>query len=211
MKTVTVSGGGSLTSAMFTILLCATTLSSQCNLAGADDWPAWRGHNRDGISAETGWRTTWPEDGLEVLWEASVGIGYSSVSVAGGRLYTMGHVDHNDIVFCLDTDTGKEIWRHEYPSKKGSYPGPRMTPTVDGDRVFTLAREGELFCLNAASGKILWETNITKFGAEQTRYKWGYSCSPLVLGELLILDAQAQDAAERYFAWLTGRERGRPA
>lgn len=209
MKTVTVSGGGSLTSATIMILLCATTLSSLCNLVGADDWPAWRGHHRDGTSAESRWRTTWPDDSLEVLWEASVGIGYSSVSVARGRLYTMGRVDNNDIVFCLDADTGKEIWRHEYPSKKGSYPGPRMTPTVDGDLVFTLGREGELFCLQAANGEVLWEANITTFGAEQTRNRWGYSCSPLVLGKLLILDVGkviAFDKNNGSFVWGSGAE-----
>ena len=209
MKTATASGGGSPASAACMILLCATVLSSECDPAGADDWPAWRGYHRDGVSAETGWRTTWPGDSLEVLWEASIGVGYSSVSVADGRLYTMGHVDGNDIVFCLDAGTGAEIWRHEYPSEKGSYPGPRMTPTVDGDLVFTLAREGELICFDAASGDVVWETNITEFGAEQTENRWGYACSPLVLGEMLILDvgrSLAFDKKDGSFIWASGAD-----
>ena len=194
---------------VFLIVLCATILSGEFNVAGANDWPCWRGPNRDGISTETGWQTKWPEGGPEVMWEASVGVGYSSVSIMDNRLYTMGHIDSNDIVWCLDVDTGKEMWRHEYPSKKGNYPGPRMTPTVDGTLVFTLAREGKLFCLNALDGKVRWETNITKFGAEQTKNKWGFSCSPLVLGELLILDVGkvlAFDKNKGSLIWQSGQE-----
>ena len=194
---------------VFLIVLCAIILSGEFNVAGANDWPGWRGPNRDGISTETGWQTKWPEGGPEVMWEASVGVGYSSVSIMDNRLYTMGHIDSNDIVWCLDVDTGKEMWRHEYPSKKGNYPGPRMTPTVDGTLVFTLAREGKLFCLNALDGKVRWETNITKFGAEQTKNKWGFSCSPLVLGELLILDVGkvlAFDKNKGSLIWQSGQE-----
>ena len=194
---------------LFLIVLCATILSGEFNVAGANDWPSWRGPNRDGISAETDWQTKWSEGAPKILWEASVGVGYSSVSVVGRRLYTMGNIDDIDIVWCLDADTGKEIWSHKYPGKAGRYPGTRMTPTVDGSLVFTISREGELFCLNTADGKVRWETNITKFGARQNKHKWGFSCSPLVLGELLILDVGtvlAFDKNNGKLIWQSGQE-----
>jgi len=81
----------------------------------ADDWPQWRGPDRDGISKETGWLANWPADGPKKLWEGSVGVGYSSSAVSKGRLYTMGNVVENDIVSCFDAETGKLEWKHEYP------------------------------------------------------------------------------------------------
>ena len=196
------------------LLMMAIALAGLCTFAisaapTVANWDQWRGASRDGISQETGWLAKWPEGGPKVIWEASVGIGYSSVSVVGDRLYTMGNVNDVDIVWCLDAENGKEIWRHSYPSKKGSYPGPRMTPTVDGDLVFTLAREGELFCLNVGDGSVRWETNIRDFGAEQTKFEWGFSCSPLVLGDLLILDVGkvlAFDKKKGSLVWQSGKE-----
>jgi len=180
-------------------------------LSSSADWPGWRGPRRDGISMETAWRSDWPDAGPVVLWEAAVGIGYSSVAVVGARLYTMGNMDDTDIVWCLDADTGKELWRHTYPCKKGDYPGPRMTPTVDGDLVFTLSREGQLYCLNAADGSVRWHNNITDFGAWRTKFgiQWGFSCSPLVLGDLLILDVGtvlAFDKNNGTLAWKSGTD-----
>ena len=195
---------------------CAAVPAGSMEAAGQEqlrpgDWPEWRGPNRDGISTESGWQTAWPEGGPEVMWEASVGMGYSSVSVVGGRVYTMGYVDANDIVWCLDADTGGEIWKHTYPSKKGRYPGPRATPTVDGDLVFTLSLEGKLFCLNAADGSVRWQVDVKEFGAKQTkiRVRWGFSSSPLVLGDLVILDVGKVLAFERdkgTLRWQCGEE-----
>ena len=165
-------------------------LNSKQNQHGSTDWPQWRGPNRDGVSTETGWQTNWPVEGPKLIWETSVGIGYSSVSVVDNLLYTMGYIDSNDIVWCLDAGTGKEIWKHAYPNKKGTYPGPRMTPTVDEDIVFTLSLDGKLFCLNAMDGTVRWENNIKNFGVNQSglRIPFGLACSPLVLDKLLILD-----------------------
>ena len=157
--------------------------------AGAYDWPQWRGPNRDGVSTESSWSSTWPKEGPEILWRAEVGVGFSSCSVADGRVYTMGNRNDTDTVWCFDAATGKVLWTHKYASPKGSYPGPRMTPTVDGDSVYTLGRWGDLYCLGAKDGKVRWYKNVAKeYGARQTKYKWGFACSPLVLGKLLILD-----------------------
>src|ERR1041385_5813434 len=100
----------------------------------ADDWPQWRGPNRDGISKETGWLAEWPASGHKKLWEAGVGIGYSSCSVSKGRLYTMGNVAENDTVTCFDAETGKVNWKHQYTcssKEPNGYPGTRCTPTVE--------------------------------------------------------------------------------
>jgi outer membrane protein assembly factor BamB len=176
--------------------------------ASSTDWPRWRGPSNDGISTETGWKTEWPKDGPKVLWKISVGQGFSSVAVVGGRVYTMGNAKDTDTVWCLDAATGKEIWTHRYACPKGGHPGSRMTPTVDGDRVFTLSREGQLFALAAADGKVLWSKDIKKdFGAKQTEHDWGFASSPLVLGDKLILDVGkclALEKATGKLIWSSG-------
>ena len=140
-----------------------------------------------------GWRSTWPEGGPKILWRKNVGAGYSAVSVAAGRLYTMGNIEGyvktSDIVWCLDAASGNEIWRYAYASKPGAYPGPRTTPTVDGDLVFTLSRHGDLLCLNAKDGTVRWQKNVREaFGVKNEPHTWGLAASPLALGDRLILD-----------------------
>src|SRR5436190_22057417 len=137
--------------------------------AKADDWPQWRGKNRDGISSERGWRTDWPAEGPKKLWENEVGIGYSSCSVSKGRLYTMGNVNEEDRILCFDARSGKLIWKHAYPCSSkdpNGYLGTRCTPTVDGKYVYTVSRQGHFFCLAAKDGKVQWSTDFKKeFGA----------------------------------------------
>src|SRR5262245_9187327 len=116
----------------------------------AEDWPQWRGPNHNGISTETQWRDHWAPAGAPILWKANVGTGFSSFAVARGRVYTMGNSENSDTVFCFETLTGKEIWTHSYPADLGDKyfdGGTTGTPTVEGDRVFTLSRWGDLFCL----------------------------------------------------------------
>lgn len=158
--------------------------------ASADpDWPAWRGPDRDGISEESDWTHDWPASGPKVLWKKKIGVGFSSCSVADGRVYTMGNVNETDIVYCLDAETGKEIWTHKYPCRIGKYQGPRMTPTVDGDLVYTMSREGDLFCLGTKDGKVKWSRKVREdFGVQKEPHGWGIACSPLVREDQLILD-----------------------
>jgi outer membrane protein assembly factor BamB len=159
-------------------------------LARADDWPQWRGPNRNGISAETGWLDQWPAGGPTIAWKAGVGTGFSSFAVAGGRVFTMGHADGSDAVFCFDAETGKTLWKHSYAASLGDNlfeGGPTSTPTVEGDRVYTLSRWGDVFCLNAASGKIHWSKNVQK-ETEAPVPQWGFSGSPTVYGNLLLLN-----------------------
>jgi hypothetical protein len=175
-----------LASAFAIALAC---LTSSHIAAWADDWPQWRGPNHNGISSETQWSDHWLPDGPPILWKANVGVGFSSFSVAKGRVYTMGNSDNRDTVFCFDEATGKQLWSHSYPADLGDKyfdGGTTGTPTVGGDRVFTLSRWGDVFCLEAATGKVIWTRNVQK----ETRVRiptWGFSGSPLVFENSLVL------------------------
>ncbi|MBM3861943.1 MAG: alcohol dehydrogenase, partial [Verrucomicrobia bacterium] len=137
--------------------LARVALVFLCASAIADDWPHWRGPNRDGHSAETAWLDQWPATGPRVAWKARVGLGFSSFVVAQGRVLTTGHADGKDTVFCFEADTGKPLWKHSYAAELGDKyfeGGTTGTPTIDGDRVYQLSRWGDLFCLEAATGKV---------------------------------------------------------
>ncbi len=144
-----------------------------------------------------------------------VGTGVSSVAVTGGRLYTMGNSGSMDAVYCLDAATGAEIWRHTYPQSLGKRSfegGPAGTPTVDGDRVYTLSHEGDLFCLAASTGKVVWKKNLPR-DFNGFRQKFGYAGSPLVDGNLVIVDSGgvgastvAVDKATGAVRWKAGND-----
>ena len=165
--------------------------------ATAADWPQWRGPDRDGISKEGGLVLEWPEDGPRRLWSTEVGIGSSSMAIAGGRVVTMGNENDVDVVRSLDVRTGEEIWAHRYPcpfERRSFEGGTTTTPTIDGERLYTLSYEGDLFCLSAESGKVLWSKNLPKdFGGKPPR--WGYSGSPLVAGDHLIVEAGGEKSS----------------
>ncbi len=173
--------------------------------AHADDWPQFRGPDRDGTSRERGFSSTWPAEGPEKLWQATVGHGWSSISVSGGRAYSMGNKDDTDSVFCFDAKSGQLIWTHSYPCvAKESNHGPRMTPTVDDNRVYTVSREGQLFCLSSRDGEVIWSKDYRKdFNATQPT--WGWSGSPLVEGNLLIAEIGGPGSAVVAFDKKTGQ------
>ena len=178
-------------------------------MAGAADWPQWRGVNRDGVSAEKGWSATNPK----VLWKANLGPGCSSFAVVGDRVFSMGNDKDTGSVFCLDAKTGKILWQHSYPSPLDANKfegGQCATPTVDGDLVFTLGRQGQLFCLNKTTGAVVWSKDFVKdFGAKVA--EWGYAGSPLVVGNMVLIDvggpgasAVAFDKANGNVIWKAG-------
>jgi outer membrane protein assembly factor BamB len=158
--------------------------------AFADDWPAWRGPRRDGISAETGWKDQWGPDGPQVLWRAEVGTGFSSFAVAQGRAFTLGNQDEKDTVTCFEAETGRVLWTHAYPSDLGDHffeGGPTATPTVSGEFVYTLGRGGELWCLDIQTGQARWSKNVrAETGCPAPA--WGFGGSPLAWEDLLILN-----------------------
>jgi outer membrane protein assembly factor BamB len=143
------------------------------------------------ISKETGWQAKWPDEGPKQLWKAQVGTGFSSMSVSQGRVYTLGNDGATtDTIYCFDAATGALVWKHAYPCALDPQfyeGGPSDTPTVDGDRVYSISRKGDLFCLDAAKGNVIWSKNVhTDLGNEIPT--WGFAGSTLVEGDLLILD-----------------------
>jgi len=192
----------------------ALVVASLCAAAGGADWPQFRGPNRDGMLPDETWLTQWPEGGPKVLWKAGVGQGYSGMAVSGGRLFTMGHVkqvegeaaapDGYDVVWCLDAATGKQVWKHAYPCAVASYYGPFTTPAVDGGLVFTLSQFGHLHCLEASSGKVLWSTN-TVDGLNAKRPYYGYAGSPLVAGEVVVVETGGSEASLTALEKRTGK------
>ncbi|MCB1235378.1 MAG: PQQ-like beta-propeller repeat protein [Verrucomicrobiae bacterium] len=154
------------------------------------DWPQWRGPNRDGISEEKGLLQEWPEGGPKLAWKArGMGVGYSSVAVAGGRIYTQGDLADGSYALAFAEKDGSPVWKTRIGEAGGhkKYPGTRGTPTADGGQVFVLNQHSDLACLDAASGDRLWTVNLTNdFGGEMMS-GWKYSESPLVDGERVVV------------------------
>jgi outer membrane protein assembly factor BamB len=170
--------------------------------ARGDDWPQWLGPRRDSVWRETGILERFPKGGPKVLWRAPVGGGYAGPAVAAGRVYvtdylttadTAGNpaarakIEGTERVLCLDAETGKPLWKHEYPCHyEISYPaGPRCTPTVHDGKVYTLGAMGNLLCLDAEQGKVVWSLDLKR------EYKtkapmWGFAGHPLIEGNKLI-------------------------
>lgn len=184
----------------------------------ADDWPQWGGPRRDSAWREDEIVETLPaidpKTGmLPRMWTAKIGSGYAGPAVANGRVFVTDRIADQNLerALCFDAATGKEHWKHEYEARYTiSYPlGPRATPTIDGNRVYTLGAMGHLFCFDAASGQIIWQTNLpTDFGT--TVPQWGMAGAPLVDGDQLIVLAGGKPGAMVVsFDKNTGKERWR--
>lgn len=157
--------------------------------ASGADWPQWRGPNRTDVSSETGLLKKWPKQGPTLLWTfANGGTGYSGPAIVGDRLYTMGARDDTEYVLAIDVQSGKELWAGEvgtkFVEKRGD--GPRCTPTVDGDFLYALGANGELVCLETATGKKHWHVNLQSDLGGRLMSGWGYSESPLVDGDQVV-------------------------
>jgi outer membrane protein assembly factor BamB len=155
----------------------------------AADWPQFRGPNRDGVSRETGLLKSWPAGGPRALWKVPMGEGYSHIAVSNGRLYTLYGQGDQEFAVAMDAATGKAVWRtpidRMYRSDMGN--GPRSTPTVDAGMVYALSASGRLVALNAKDGSKVWARDLPKeLGGRMPG--WGASTSPLVEGNLLLVD-----------------------
>ena len=158
----------------------------------APDWPQWRGPHRDGVSMEKNLLKEWPENGPPLVWNSSqvndgkqggLGRAWSSISIASGKLFTMGCKDRNCFVFCLDEQTGKQLWATRID---GGADHPHSTPTVDGDKVYALSLNGMLVCLDTAKGEMVWKKDLEKeFQGIRAKFA-GYSESPLIDGDKLV-------------------------
>jgi outer membrane protein assembly factor BamB len=167
--------------------------------AQADEWPQWRGPNRDGLWKETGVVEKFASDKLKLRWEVPVTNGYSGPTVADGRVFLTERVtepDQLERVRAFDWRDGKELWSHEYPCNYvgvGYTDGPRASVTVDDDRAYSLGTMGHLFCFDAAKGTILFQQDLAKEYDIQMPI-WGIAASPLVEGDLLILHIGGKNA-----------------
>lgn len=169
------------------LVLC---LSANIVAQTGGNWPQWRGSNRDGISKETGLLKQWPADGPTLAWKAAgAGGGYSSFAVSNGRIFTMGLKGDREYVIAFDVATGKQVWAtpHGGAFRNDRGDGPRGTPTVDGDHVYSLGGNGDLSAVEARTGRLVWTMNVLqKFGG--SNITWGISESPLVVGEKILVN-----------------------
>ena len=174
--------------------LVGATLSAEADNHSTAEWAQWRGPNRDGISSETGFLKNWSPEGPKVLWHIPLGDGYSGISIAQGKVYTMAADGNDEYVICLDASSGEEVWRFrsgtKFTEQRGD--GPRSMPTVHGDSVFALGAEGKLYALDAHDGGQLWAHNFVE-EFDSTIPTWGFSSSPLIEGNLVLVEAGGKD------------------
>ena len=204
---------------------CAAGLISVlfAQLAVADDWPQWMGLNRDSVWRETGIVKQFPDSGLPVKWRIEVGGGYSGPAVAAGRVFLTDYVARSgeesynpggrsnllgkERILCVDALDGSILWKTEYdcPLRISYSNGPRATPTVDGDRVYTLGAEGKLLCLQTKTGQIVWSRNLAEDYQTETPI-WGFSGHPLIDGDKLICLVGGSGSVAVAFDKRTGKE-----
>ncbi len=163
--------------------------------ADGADWPQFRGPDRTGVSPDTGLLAKWPEGGPKLVWKGEgVGIGFSSVSASGDKVFTMGDLrKENSYLFALDRGTGKKKWELQVGKAGGSYEGTRCTPATDGKLVFGLGQFGDLVAADAKTGKELWRKNF-KADFKGSSGGWQFTESPLIDGDRLIVTPGGSEA-----------------
>jgi outer membrane protein assembly factor BamB len=184
----------------------AADAAAEAEAGGGPDWPQWRGPDRTAISPQKGLLDSWPEAGPEVLWRVEAGPGYSGVSVSSGMLYTSWDTSDWQFLFAIDAASGKEIWRRGLgPTFEHPYGGgPRSTPLVHGDLVYAIGTQGLLLAADRETGVVRWKHDLVgEFGARLPSY--GYSSSPLVVDDKLMVEVGAADAAFIAFDAKDGR------
>jgi len=182
---------------LFTLLIFPLLATlSMCSRAAADDWPQWRGPQRDGVWRETGIVDKLPAGKLKPVWRAAVGAGYSGPTVAGGRVYVTSRQTEpkqTETVHCFDLKTGDVVWTHTYARKYsniGYTDGPRAAVSIDNGKAYALGAMGDLHCLHAETGKVLWHKDLNQLysiTASRRMPIWGIAASPLIYGDLIIL------------------------
>lgn len=166
----------------------------------ADDYPQWRGIKRDGISQEKGLLKEWGKNAPKMLWHnKAIGSGYSTPAVVGNRVYLLSNEGNsNEFVRAFDIKDGNQVWSTRIgkvgkPEQQPNYPGARSTPTIDGKMLYAFGSDGDIACLEVASGKIVWKKNVmTEFGGKSGI--WAYSESPLVDGDRVIVSPGGEQA-----------------
>lgn len=207
----------------FRILAIAVVIGLTTIPATADDWPGWLGPDRTSEWREEGVKTAFDEGELKQRWRADCSYGYAGPAVAGGRVYLFDYeiaegkiqnnpsqpikLSGNERLHCLDAKTGEQLWtKSQAVNYYVSYPGgPRATPTVNGQYVYTLGVEGDLTCRNTSDGETVWHVNfLDKYGIKTPI--WGHSSCPLVVGDLLYVMVGGEGSAVVAFDKATGTE-----
>ncbi len=194
---------------MLRLLLPTALMLSSGPVAAGADWPQLHGPARDGHSAETKLDWDWPKGGPRVAWKVDTGAGWAGPVVSGEHLILFHRVADNEIVQCLNPATGKEKWKHSYPTKYrddfGFDDGPRATPTVAGGTVFTLGPNGDFSAVELATGKKLWHRNLL---ADYRAGKgfFGAACSPLVMKDTVLVNVGGTGAGVVGFNVADGKE-----
>jgi len=194
-------------SASLAVLIGTATLTGQPTPNSTSDWPQWRGPNRDGVSTERGLIQQWPAAGPAKAWTATgIGSGYGSVAVVADRLFVQGLIGKNSTVTALNRADGRVIWTKTVGSTGNNDrgPGPRGTPTVDGDRLYVLTEAGELACLRVADGSPVWQRSIVKDLGGRNLF-WLISESPLVDGQKLVVSPGGKGAGMAALDKMTGK------
>jgi outer membrane protein assembly factor BamB len=191
MKTTHIGSGLVVTA------ICVMSLPAAVSNRTLDDWPQWRGVNRDGKSTERGLLKDWPQGGPKLAWRVTgAGEGYSSFAVVGGKLYTLGARGSTEYVMAFDEGTGKKLWEvangRRFSNDRGD--GPRATPTIDGAQLYAFGASGDLSALEAATGKVLWKLNVLQ-QFRGNNITWGLSESPLVLRDRIVVNAGGPGAS----------------
>lgn len=189
------------------LVVCAL-LSNVCS---SEDWPSWRGPNRDDISTETGLLKTWPEGGPVKLWTSKdAGLGYSGVSIASGVLFTMGAdgiaEESNEFVVAINVESGEKIWQTNVGQflDNGWGGGPRSTPTISGDRLVAISGKGEVVCLSTSDGVEKWRASLTGLGG--TIPSWGFCESALIDGDKVLVTPGGENGTIACFNLQTGEK-----
>ena len=176
----------------------AIAQTAQSSPAG-EDWPMFLGPRRNGTSLETGFLTEWPDDGPPTLWDRPVGEGYGAPVVSDGKLIIFHRVGDHEVIECVNPEDGTQvIWKQNYPTRYvdqyGYNGGPRSSPTIDGDRVYTYGAEGMLTCLDFQSGNVVWQRPVNKEYAVPQGF-FGAGTAPVIEGDLILLNVGGPNGA----------------
>lgn len=182
------------------IVSLTALLLLSCAVAAAEDWPQWRGPQRDGVWRETGVVKTFASKTLEPKWRVPLGPGYTGPTVADGRVLVMDRQtkpQQTERILCFRESDGAPLWKHEYECVYrgvGYEAGPRASVTIDGERAYALGSMGHLHCLNVKTGEVLWSHDCN----EQYQIEmpiWGITAAPLIYKDLVIVHIGGQDGA----------------
>lgn len=179
----------SLLSIMFVAIVFLTSCNKQ-----QPDWTKWRGPNGDGVSTETAWDAS-KLDSSNILWKKNIGFGHSAIAVQGENCYATGwneKISDKDTIgeaniYCFNVSTGKEVWKFTYQSNGRSFPGPRSTPVIDGNKLYAISWEGKLFCIDSKTGTQNWMTNLVA-DSICLDDRWGICPSPVIYKNLILLN-----------------------